>query len=172
MFKNSFATLFFFATVFSSLVLKKELNNAGKPKTSLYEDILTAKAIQKSVAEYLDRFIENEPKSKPDTINDFFASNSNKKTNKRTILGQGKKIWQQNTRDMDQLSRCALIGIFSAAYIYSLASLVVSVVVFVLVLSIVFDSLKKYLRFNLMCFKIVLKIVAKISKLSRIISIV
>ena len=143
MFKNSFATLFFFATVFSSLVLKKELNNAGKPKASFSEDILTAKAIQKSVVEYLDRFIEDEPKSEPDAINDFFASNFNKKTNKRTILGQGKKIWQQNTRDMNQLTRCALIGIFSAAYIYSLVSLIVLFLVFVLVLSICFDKFKK-----------------------------
>ena len=138
MFKNSFATLFFFATVFSSLVLKKELNNVRKPKALFSEDTLTAKAIQNSVVEYLDRFIEDKPKSEPDATNDFFALNLNKKTSKRTILGQGKKIWQQNTRDMDQVSRCALIGIFSAAYIYSLVSLVVSVLVFVLVLSIDF----------------------------------
>ena len=143
MFKNSFATLFFFATVFSSLVMKKELNNAGKPKASISEDTLTAKTIQKAVVEYLDRFIEDEPKSKPDATKDFFASNFEKKTNKRTILGQGKKIWQQNTRDMNQVSRCVLIGIFSAAYIYSLISLIVSVLVFVLVLLVGFDSLKK-----------------------------
>ena len=133
MLKNSFATLFFFATVFSSLVLKKELNNAGKPKTSFSEDMLTTKAIQKSVVEYLDRFIEDEPKSKTNVIKDFITFNIYKKRSKRTILGQCKKIWQQNTKDMDQVSRCALIGIFSAAYIYSLISLVVSVLVFVLV---------------------------------------
>ena len=133
MLKNSFATLFFFATVFSSLVLKKELNNAGKPKTSFSEDMLTTKAIQKSVVEYLDRFIEDEPKSKTNVIKDFITFNIYKKRSKRTILGQCKKIWQQNTKDMDQVSRCALIGIFSAAYIYSLISLIVSVLVFVLV---------------------------------------
>ena len=140
MFKNSFATLFFFATVFSSLVMKKELNNAGKPKASISEDTLTAKTIQKAVVEYLDRFIEDEPKIEPDVIKDFSDFNFSKKTNKRTILGQGKKIWQQNTRDMDQVSRCALIGIFSAAYIYSLVSLIVSALVFVLVLSIDFEN--------------------------------
>ena len=131
MLKNSFAKLFFFATVFSSLLMKKELNNAGKPNTSISEDIFTAKAIQKSVVEYLDIFIEDEPKSKPTALKDFFTFNSNEKKIKRTIFGQCRKIWQQNTKDMDQVSRCVLIGIFSAAYVYSLVSLIVSVLVFV-----------------------------------------
>ena len=143
MLKNSFATLFFFATVFSSLVLKKELNNAGKPKASFSEDVLTAKAIQKSVVEYLDRFIEDEAKSKPNVIKDFFTFNFDKKRSKRTILGQCRKIWQQNTKGVDRVSRYALLGIFSAAYVYSLLSLVVSVLVLVLVILIEFKKLFK-----------------------------
>ena len=143
MLKNSFATLFFFATVFSSLVLKKEVNNAGKPKTSISEEMLTAKAIQKSIVEYLDRFIEDEPKSKSIVIKDFITFNFYKKRNKRTIVGQCKKIWQQNTKDMGQVSRYVMTGVFSAAYIYSLVSLIVSVLVFVLVLFIVFKKLYK-----------------------------
>ena len=140
MLKNSFATLFFFATVFTSLVLKKELNNAGNPKTSISEDMLTAKAIQQSIVEFLDIFTEDEPKSKSIVIKDFITFNFYKKRNKRTIVGQCKKIWQQNTKDMGQVSRYAMIGVFSAAYIYSLVSLIVSVLVFVLVL---FIELKK-----------------------------
>ena len=148
MLKNSFATLFFFATVFSSLVLKKEVNNAGKPKTSISEEMLTAKAIQKSIVEYLDRFIEDEPKSKTTVIKDFITFNFYKEKNKRTIVGQCKKIWQQNTKDMGQVSRYALIGTFSAAYIYSLVSLIVSALVFVLVLFI--ELKKKHLWFSFM----------------------
>jgi len=79
----------------------------------------------------LDIFIEDEPKSKSIVIKDFITFNFYKKTNKKTIVGQCKKIWQQNTKDMGQVSRYAMIGVFSAAYIYSLVSLIVSVLVFV-----------------------------------------
>ena len=135
MYKNSLGTIFFCATVFSSLLLKNELSTFRKSKTLINEKKLISTTIQNSVVEYLEKFIEPEPKcnNKLKAIKDFFTFNYYNKRNKKTIFGQLKKIWKQKTKNMEQLPRICLIGLLSAAYIYSLLSLTVSVLKFLLV---------------------------------------
>ena len=135
MYKNSLGTIFFFATVFSSVLLKNDLSDVRKSKTLLNEKKLISTTIQNYVVEYLDKFIEPEPicNDRYDAIKDFFTFNYYNKRNKKTIFGQFKKIWKQKTKDMEQLSQNSFIGLLCVTYTCSLLYLIVSVLVFLLV---------------------------------------
>ena len=90
MYKNSLGTIFFCATVFSSLLLKNELSTFRKSKTLINEKKLISTTIQNSVVEYLKKFIKPEPKcsNKLNAIKSFLPST--------TTIKQTKKLYSVN----------------------------------------------------------------------------